>query len=71
MKNFKNFYAKVDKIAKEKATKSTKGTPKGLLNRSTESAKKPEADSEDVFNKVATYIAAIRKQKEELMNAKP
>jgi hypothetical protein len=70
MKNFKNFYAKVDKIAKEKATKSTKETSKGLLNRSTESAKKPEAGSEDVFNKVATYIAAIRKQKEELMNAR-
>jgi hypothetical protein len=70
MKNFKNFYAKVDKIAKEKATKSTKETSKGLLNRSTESTKKPEAGSEDVFNKVATYIAAIRKQKEELMNAR-
>ena len=69
MKNFKNFYAKVDKIAKEKATKSTKETSKGLLNRSTESTKKPEAGSEDVFNK-ATYIAAIRKQKEELMNAR-
>lgn len=69
MKNFKNYYAKVDGMANAKLAKPKKDTGKGLLSK-TSSSGLPDTDSKDVFGKVSSYIAAIRKQKEELMNGR-
>jgi hypothetical protein len=67
MKNFNNFYKKVDSIAN--ASKSKQTPSKGLLSKSKESSK-DESTSQDVYSKVAEYIKAIRKQKEEILNGK-
>lgn len=70
MKNFKNFYSKVDGMANAKLAKPKKDTGKGLLSKATDKPIKEDSTSNDVYTKVSTYIAAIRKQKEELMNGK-
>lgn len=69
MKNFKNYYAKVDGMANSKLSKPKKETGSGLLSKPID---KPtiKDKSSDVFGKVSNYIAAIRKQKEELMSGK-
>lgn len=69
MKNFNNFYKKVGSIADKKATETPKTASKGLASRGSPSPQKT-ATSDDVFNQVATYIDAIRKQKKELMNGR-
>lgn len=70
MKNFKNYYSKVDGMANAKLSKPKKDTGKGLLSKASTESDMTTKDSKDVFEKVSNYIAAIRKQKEELMNGK-
>lgn len=70
MKNFKNYYAKVDGMANSKLSKPKKDTGKGLLSKGIDKPAKEDKTSNDVFAKVSNYIAAIRKQKEELMNGR-
>lgn len=70
MKNFKNYYSKVDGMANAKLSKPKKDTGKGLLSKTSTADVADTADSNDVFVKVSNYIAAIRKQKQELMNGK-
>jgi hypothetical protein len=68
MKNFKNYYSKVDGMANAKLSKPKKDTGKGLLSKTSTESEVSTSSSKDVFAKVSNYIAAIRKQKEELMN---
>jgi hypothetical protein len=70
MKNFKNFYSKVDGMANAKLSKPKKDNGKGLLSKTMDKPTKEDNTSNDVFAKVSNYIAAIRKQKEELMNGR-
>jgi hypothetical protein len=70
MKNFKGFYSKVDGMANVKLSKPNKDTGKGLLSKTLDKPSKEDNTSNDIFNKVSNYIAAIRKQKEELMNGR-
>jgi len=68
MKNFKNYYSKVDGMANAQLSKPKKDTGKGLLSKTSTESEVSTSSSKDVFAKVANYMAAIRKQKEELMN---
>jgi hypothetical protein len=68
MKNFKNYYSKVDGMASAKLSKPKKDTGKGLLSKTSTESEVSTSSSKDVFAKVSNYMAAIRKQKEELMN---
>jgi hypothetical protein len=68
MKNFKNYYGKLDGMANAKLSKPKKDTGKGLLSKTSTESEVSTSSSKDVFAKVANYMAAIRKQKEELMN---
>lgn len=69
MKNFDNFYKKVDALANIKQAKDKASASTGLLSRNKDVPdKKPTSD--DVYSKVAEYIKAIRKQKEEILNGK-
>ena len=68
MKNFKNYYSKVDGMANATLSKPKKDTGKGLLSKTSTESEVSISSSKDVFAKVANYMAAIRKQKEELMN---
>lgn len=69
MKNFNNFYKKVDALANVKKSKEKTASSTGLLSRSKDVVdNKPT--SQDVYSKVAEYIKAIRKQKEEILNGK-
>lgn len=69
MQNFDKFYSKVSALADERlAVKKTKPA-KGLLAKSGEPVKEVETNN-DIFNQVAGYVAAIRKQKQEIMNGK-
>jgi hypothetical protein len=68
MKNFKNYYSKLDGMANSKLSKPKKDTGKGLLSKTSTESEVSTSSSKDVFAKVANYMAAIRKQKEELMN---
>jgi hypothetical protein len=69
MKNFDDFYKKVDAIANEKKSKDKAASTNGLLSRNKD-VPDNKPTSEDVYSKVAEYIKAIRKQKEEILNAK-
>jgi len=69
MKNFNNFYKKVDAIANATKAKPKQIPSKGLLSKSKESPE-DKPTSQDVYSKVAEYIKAIRKQKEEILNGK-
>ena len=68
MKNFKNYYSKLDGMANAQLSKPKKDTGKGLLSKTSTESEVSTSSSKDVFAKVANYMAAIRKQKEELMN---
>lgn len=68
MKNFKNYYSKVDGMANAQLSKPKKDTGKGLLSKTSTESEVSTPSSKDVFAKVANYMAAIRKQKQELMN---
>ncbi len=68
MKNFKNYYSKLDGMANSKLSKPKKDTGKGLLSKTSTESEVSTSSSKGVFAKVANYMAAIRKQKEELMN---
>jgi hypothetical protein len=68
MKNFKNYYSKVDGMATAQLSKPKKDTGKGLLSKTSTESGVSTPSSKDVFAKVSNYMAAIRKQKEELMN---
>ena len=70
MKNFKNYYSKVDGMANATLSKPKKDTGKGLLSKTSTESEVSTSSSKDVFAKVANYMAAIRKQKEELMNGR-
>jgi hypothetical protein len=69
MKNFKNYYAKVDGMANAKLSKPKKDTGNGLLSKPIDKPSIKDKSS-DVLTKVSNYIAVIRKQKEELMHGK-
>jgi hypothetical protein len=69
MKNFDKFYSKVSAMADEKLASKKPQPSKGLLAKGTMQEKKQE-ESNDVYNQVAGYIAAIRKQKMEILNGK-
>ena len=69
MKNFDKFYSKVSDMADEKLASKKTQPSKGLLAKGNMQEKKQE-ESNDVYNQVAGYIAAIRKQKMEIMNGK-
>ena len=68
MKNFKNYYSKVDGMANAQLSKPKKDTGKGLLSKTSTESEVSTSSSKDVFAKVSNYMAAIRKQKQELMN---
>ena len=68
MKNFKKYYSKLDDMANAKLSKPKTDTGKGLLSKTSTESEVSTSSSKDVFAKVANYMAAIRKQKEELMN---
>jgi len=68
MKNFKKYYSKLDGMANATLSKPKKDTGKGLLSKTSTEPEVSTSSSKDVFAKVANYMAAIRKQKEELMN---
>jgi hypothetical protein len=70
MKNFNKYYSKLDGMANAKLSKPKKDTGKGLLSKTSGESEVATKDSKDVFEKVSNYIAAIRKQKEELMNGR-
>jgi len=57
-------------MANAKLAKPKKDTGKGLLSKAMDKPSKEDKTSNDVFSKVSNYIAAIRKQKEELMNGR-
>jgi hypothetical protein len=66
MKNFSSFYSKIDTVVNERMGKKKAQPSKGLVAKADGSAKKQA----DIYNQVADYIEAIRKQKQELMNGK-
>lgn len=66
MKNFSSFYSKIDTVVNERMNKKKTSTSKGLVVKTGDSAKKQA----DIYNQVADYIEAIRKQKQELMNGR-
>ena len=70
MKNFTKFYNKVDAIANSKKPVKDITPSKGLASRSTPSLKQEDTGNTDIYNEVAKYITAIRKQKQELMNGR-
>ena len=55
-------------MANATLSKPKKDTGKGLLSKTSTESEVSTSSSKDVFAKVANYMAAIRKQKEELMN---
>jgi hypothetical protein len=69
MKNFDNFYKRVDSIANASKSKTKQTPSKGLLSKSKETPE-DKPTSQDIYGKVAEYIKAIRKQKEEILNGK-
>lgn len=69
MKNFNKFYNKIDEIANTKKAVSKASSSKGLLSKSKSEPEEKKTD-QDIFNRVAEYIKAIRKQKEEILNGK-
>lgn len=66
MKNFSSFYSKIDTVVNERMNKKKTSASKGLVAKTDGSAKKQA----DIYNQVADYIEAIRKQKQELMNGR-
>jgi len=70
MKNFKKYYNKINQIIAEKPEKVVKEkTVGGLVPRPTTSVK-TESKPMTAEKQIAQYVAIIRKQKEELLNAK-
>jgi len=57
-------------MANAQLSKPKKDTGKGLLSKAMDKPTKEDKTSNDVYTKVSSYIAAIRKQKEELMSGK-
>jgi hypothetical protein len=70
MKNFKKYYSRINTLIAEKPKKVVREkAANGLVPRptvSTESESKPMTAEQQI----AQYVAIIRKQKEELLNAK-
>lgn len=66
MKNFTTFYSKLDEIVQARSSKKERG--KGLLapEKQTNKQRKPE----DVHEKIADYIEAIRNQKKGFLNGR-
>jgi hypothetical protein len=69
MQNFNKFYSKVSALADEQLVVKKPKPSKGLLAKNDMSSKEVK-ESNDVHYQVAKYIAAIRKQKQEIMNGK-
>lgn len=69
MKNFKNYYDRVAGMANSKLAKPKKEATTGLLSKPIDKITTTDTSS-DAFSKVSNYIAAIKKQKEELMRGK-
>jgi len=69
MKNFDKFYSKVSAMADEKLSVKKVKPSKGLLAKENMSDKNFQ-ESKDVYTQIAGYIAAIRKQKMEILNGK-
>lgn len=65
MKNFTTFYNKINSIVESRSSKREKG--KGLLAPEKMPQKK-QMKSEDMNEKIADYIAAIREQKKGFLN---
>lgn len=59
-----------EKLNQEKQSKKTAFTGSGLLARSKMPTGPLSGVSEDISDEIASYISAIRKQKEELINGK-
>jgi len=59
-----------EKLNQEKQAKRTAFTGSGLLARSRMPTGPLSGVSEDISDEIASYISAIRKQKEELLNDK-
>ena len=59
-----------EKLNQEKQSKKTAFTGSGLLARSKMPTGPLSGVSEDISDEIASYISAIRKQKEELLNGK-
>lgn len=66
MKNFTTFYSKIEKIVEEKSS-TKKEKSKGLLAPDRNMNKK-QGKQEDIHERIAEYIAAIREQKKGLLN---
>ena len=66
MKNFTTFYAKINNIVESRSSKKEKG--KGLLSPDKTTSKKSKETKDDVNEKIADYIEAIRNQKKGLLN---
>lgn len=70
MKNFKQYYSRINKLISEKPKKVSKEkTSNGLVQRPSVSTK-DESKPMTAEQQIAQYVAIIRKQKEELLNAK-
>lgn len=69
MQNFDKFYSKVSALADEQLVVKKPKPSKGLLAKG-DMPSKDVKENNDVYNQVAKYIAAIRKQKQEIMNGK-
>lgn len=65
MKNFSSFYSKIDTVVNERMGKKKTQPSKGLVAKTGDASAKKQSD---IYNQVADYIEAIRKQKQELMN---
>jgi len=67
MKNFSSFYSKIDTVVNERMGKKKTQPSKGLVAKTGDTSAKKQSD---IYNQVADYIEAIRKQKQELMNGR-
>ena len=72
MKNFKQYHQKINKLVDKSITASVvKPAAKGIAARTTIKQEKPTSTEMTADDIVAQYVSTIRKQKMELMNAKP
>ena len=72
MKNFKQYHQKINKLVdKSIATPVVKSVAKGIAARTSIKEEKPTSTEMTADDIVAQYVSTIRKQKMELMNAKP
>jgi 23S rRNA maturation-related 3'-5' exoribonuclease YhaM len=66
MKNFTTFYSKIDAIIEARSSKKERS--KGLLAPEKSTSKKEATSKNDMTEKIADYIEAIRNQKRSMLN---